>query len=227
MSRSARRTLFGFLVVAALTVPPEWLLVTALANSHRSLPEAWVASMTASERRDAAGHIDEYPVAYRRALITALPRETRRRVWVRTADNYVAAHPSMNAEQRALVARVSTLAQTAQFNSVVAKQELRQVAQQVLAELGEHAYRELFYNAGPVSNLADEEAPALPLRLRFESYVRHAFVVSAEAPNCNCNARYPDDCGGNLSTCSQLTDCDFWWVGCGVWYEDTCDGYCS
>lgn len=215
------------LVLAALTLPPEFLALEVLADSPRPLASVWVSRMDATALKAAAGTISEYPVEYRRALLAALAPEDKAQVWRRVASNYIGAHPTLAASSVELLREVEALAVTSSFvnQTEKAKSRLTTVANSVRSSLGEDAYRELFLAAGPVTVLSAEKSAALPVRIRLAGLLRSYVLKAATNPNCNCY-QYGADCGGPYY-CSAGTACDFWYIGCGIWYQSVCDGYCT
>jgi hypothetical protein len=200
VTQSTRRRLLCLVVLAAVTLPPEWLLYRTVASSRVPLEQAWVNSLTSQERVESAQRIAEYPVAYRRALITTLPAADAAQVWVRTVDAFVARHGKLSAHQTDLLQQTRALATR---TSIGPRTDIQPIADELRRELGESAYREIFFTAGPTTDRSAVRTPPLPLKIRIQAMLRDKFIVSASAPSCNCETRYPNDCGGAYPTCCQ------------------------
>lgn len=216
----------GLIVILALvgaTVLPELLVIDAFASSGPATEFRWVKSLPAQQVNDMAAHIEKYPLAYRRAILAALPAASQAAVWQRAIANYETAHATMPYEESAVLEDVRELAVTETFAKrqpeTLAK--ARALALAVRKTLGKEAELEIFYYAGPLTS----SESALPLRVRARQFIRSTFSVVAAQGDCNCNhVDYSTDCNGWL--CSQLTGCNFSYFGCGIWYEEACDGYC-
>src|SRR6187549_2911234 len=101
MTASTRSRLMFCLVLGLITLPAEALLfpVARTPNASKAAIE-WTSSLDPAELREAASNIDAYPALYRRAIMTALPAADRSAAWREFFQDYIDAHPGMNAEQR-------------------------------------------------------------------------------------------------------------------------------
>jgi len=226
MSPSTRRVMRVLVIAAIVLVPPELLALGLFADSQQFSPSVWVARMSPAERTQAADKIEQVPLEYRKALITALPPAEQARTWHRVGDVYLAEHPELTTAQRTAVLAALSMATEATFTAptdlVLAK--LDAAADTVKMLLGPEVHRRLFLTAGPVDVAA--RTSALSLRTRVDEFVRNHVVLAAAFNSCNCYTNNAVDCTGLTNFCSQLQGCSFSYFGCGTWYEDPCNGYC-
>jgi hypothetical protein len=223
MRVSTRSLLTGSAVLVLLMLPLEMVSFDLLTRGRPlSVSDAWVRRMSADQRREAAGRIEQYPVAYRKSLLAGLGPADRAAVWHRHTAEYLEHHPNLTIPQRAAVETLLKYATTDTFEHPATTAAARSASAQLVREqLGKAAYDELFLR----SSTATAWSSPLPLRVALEGFVNAQFVVSAD-PNCNCNVgSYSYDCGTGW-TCSQTVGCNFRYIGCGIWYESACDGYC-
>ena len=76
VTASTRKRVIIALVAVALTLPAELVLLQALSNPDPRLAiKSWVAGLDAAELEAAAAHVQSFPLAYRRAILQALPAE--------------------------------------------------------------------------------------------------------------------------------------------------------
>lgn len=226
MTNRTRRRLIWCALLALLTIPPELAALSAVRNASQPLPERWVKGLSPAQLASAAQRIEEYPSEYRRALLSAASLDLRSSIWHRVAVKYLASHPQLNQAQHDAVMHVAELATPATFarRDEGIGIELHKAAVTVHQLLGDDAERQLFYTAGPKTR-SDKDLSALPLRVRFEAFLRSHFVASARRTDCNCRTG-SDDCTGYLNFCSENQGCDFQYFGCGIWYLEYCNGYC-
>src|SRR5262249_17979417 len=104
MTPGTRRRLTTCLVLGLLTLPAEALLFpVALTPDPRAAADAWVAGLSPDELAAASAHIDHFPALYRREIMGALAGTDRSMVWRAQFDKYLSTHPSLTAEQVAVV----------------------------------------------------------------------------------------------------------------------------
>jgi len=234
MTASTRSRLMFCLVLGLITLPAEALLfpVARTPNASKAAIE-WTSSLDPAELREAASNIDAYPALYRRAIMTALPAADRSAAWREFFQDYIDAHPGMNAEQRSALADALAVASPEAFTLPVApalKERIGAAFEKTQKAFGATTASELFVTLGP-AKLA--RANALPLTQRLADQVRSWRVVSAaanDAVECNCNIEI-DTCDilpDPWLKCSELYTCEFdlTWPMCGPLWSWACTGWC-
>lgn len=228
MTLKTRNLVTCCVVLAMVTVPLELMMLDVMRRGPSlPVPQTWVLRMSPTERLLAAGRVRDYPVEYRHALLKSLSPSEQASVWRATAVAYLREHENLNEADRQLLGQVINLATVTTFaNPVQSLQSRMALGDLVRLQLGSKAFDELFRAAGLRTTSPAERSAALPWRVRIESFLERQFIVAAD-PNCNCNRGYVGvDCGGGW-ICSENTSCDFWYVGCGIWNLEVCDGYCQ
>jgi hypothetical protein len=212
-------------VAVALTLPAESILLKAVSTSSQTeAATAWVADLSASEIRAAARKVQEYPLAYRRAILRELTAQERSDVWRAHIGAYITAHPELSAEAVAALQAAGDAASPEALSAPTAasRGHIAVVAAEVERLLGREAAEYLLYRLGPKDG---QFASREPITDKLASYVRQAFVAMAFAEECDCAADFGCStsliCKTNLG-CTPDTD----WPACGWFWNDTCDGLC-
>jgi hypothetical protein len=222
VSLTTRKRVMWCAVIALFTLPAEWLLVSGLSRGDGALADIWVKSLDASELSEAAAKIEDLPAHFRKSIITGLTPSEQAKVWEGVIERFIARSELENAA-RLLLDEVKPLAlKVIVEKDKDAQSRLRQLSDAIHQKLGSDAYRQIFLTAGP----EHDYMAGLPMRVRLQNYLEEKLTARASFQSCNCNMIYfPRDCNSDLY-CSQTVSCTFWYVGCGVWYQDACDGYC-
>ena len=210
-----------------LTLPTETILLKALQTPNtKQAAQLWVQSLTPSQLSSAAGAIQAYPFAYRRAIMTALPPALRSNVWQNHIEIYLTANPNLDvATESALQSAIALLTPDLLSRSPTdaERAEIHAIAAQVTASLGTDTALNLLYRLGP----ADGTFPsAEPLTEKVADFLRRTFTLYADGGDCNCNTGWGCDGGNYCSStlgCSPITS----WPACGWLWEDPCDGGCT
>lgn len=227
MSRTTRRRLIVAGVAVMLALPTETILLKALTNpTPKQAAQSYVSSLTPGQLSAAASSIDAYPVAYRRAIMTALPAAVRAAVWQNHIAAYLAANPSLDpnaasALQSAVALITPDLLSRAPTDAERA--EIHAIAGEVSASLGKDVALNLLYNLGPADGTF---ASAVPVTDRIANFLRRTFVANADSGgSCECNTGW----GCGMANCSAGTGCSTItsWPACGWLWEDPCDGSCT
>lgn len=228
MSVVTKRRLMWCLVVGILTLPPEVFVLKALHDGSKgTLPEKWVASLSATERADAASRIAEYPKAYRRELLEGLTPQQRADVWRVHISKYLSAEAGLTAAQRAIVGTILQLHTPKLFAFPADRkllEQLREKGTQATRLLGIERTKEIFFSLGPEIKLSDS---SLPVLTRLEAAIAQRFTAAADADPCDC---YHDTTFNYCSTsqvCSELQGCTWQSWGCGFSQTWPCDGLCK
>ena len=235
MTASTRNRLMLCAIVGLITIPAEALLlpVARTPNPAEAAVE-WTAGLETAELRDAAANIEAYPPLYRRAIMDALSPEDRSHAWREFFQEYIAAHPTLTADQLAVMHDAIAVASPEAFTTSMSpalKQRISDVFEHANKSLGKDVATELFVTLGP-KNL--ERANALPLRQQIADRVRSWRVASAQeatVSDCNCNIEI-DTCDlmpNPWLRCSELFACNFDldWPMCGPLWSWACTGWCK
>jgi hypothetical protein len=230
-ARTRRRLTFCF-VLGLIALPAEALLLpVAHTPDAATAAHEWVADRTNSEISDAVANIENYPAAYRRALMATLSPADRAAAWQSHFDRFVGAHPELTASQRAIIADARTMLTADAFQPPLSPElqaQVTQVFEAATKSLGATATKELFVTMGPQGTLT---ANALPLSQRIADKIRAWRVSSADVPGCNCNIDidtcdvWPEE---DWLECSELYTCgmDLSWPMCGPLWSWACTGWC-
>ena len=232
MTPTTRRRLFVLLVIALLALPVEAVLLpVARTPEPAAAALEWVDRLDTADLGTAAANIQQYPVRYRRAIMTALTPTDRAGVWQQHFQAYLSRNPQLSPEGTAVIERAAKLVTSETFQLPV-RPELQDQIDAMFADaieaLGEDAARELFVDLGPKEV---RFVNALPLRQRMADSVRSWRVASARFTDCNCS---PDidtcDIGPDpWLECSELYTCEFdtGWPMCGPFWAWACTGWCE
>ncbi|WP_140799264.1 bacteriocin fulvocin C-related protein [Myxococcus xanthus] len=144
--------------------------------------------------------VSRHPMAYRRAILVALPAEQKAALWKEHTRQYMASHPQMSAKQVAVLEMVLATI-SPQFYTEGVTPEVRRVQAAVKAAFSPEEARLIVATLGP------PETPAAEASL---------------APLCECS-RVDQWCGSfrcRAYSCRQQS-------GCGWWGGERCDGLCG
>ena len=233
MTATTRRRLTVCLVLGLVTLPAESLLLPVVrARTPREAATAWAQSLATTDVRTAVARIEDYPYLYRRALMQVLTPADRSNVWRAHFSQYIAAHPELNAAQKAVIQEMSDAASPDAFvpaTAQVIKDRIAAIFNDAKGLLGPVATGELFITLGPKS--VSNTASLLPLSERLGNFVR-SWRVYADGPNdCNCSMSF-DTCDLEPNPwleCSELYSCDpdTDWPMCGPLWCWACNGWCK
>lgn len=228
MTSRTRRRLFLCAVIAALTLPAEFILLKAVTVSSATASEQWVGSLQESNLQAAADNIQLYPLQYRKDIMKRLSPEQRRDVWVNHIVSYRDARPELSAEQvDALNAAIAAAEATFANPGDDTRAATRVVAERVQELFGPDVAEYLMYRLGSRTTLM--LASALPWHQKLADAVRDRFVVAAaDAGDCWCNASFGCDLLA-LTWCDGAVTCtiDNRWPACGWFWDEPCDGVCK
>jgi hypothetical protein len=209
-----------------LTLPAESILLKAISTpTQAQAAQQYAQALSGTQLATAAAAIQGYPVAYRRAIMTALPASLRAATWQNHIEAYLAANPNIDpAATQALEAAVALLTPDLLSRAATAAEraEIHAIAGQVTASLGQDTALNLLYNLGPADGTF---VSAEPLTNKLAAFLSRTFAVRADSSNCDCNTGW--GCGGETcagsSGCTTVTS----WPACGWLWEDPCDGQCQ
>jgi hypothetical protein len=223
-----RRRLFLCAVIAALSLPAEFILLKAVTVSPTAASEQWVGSLLQTNLLRAADEIQNYPLQYRKDIMKRLTPGQRKDVWVNHIATYRDARPELSAEQvDALNAAIGAAAATFTNPGDDTRAATRVVAERVQELFGADVAEYLMYRLGNKNTLI--LASALPWHQKLADTVRDRFVVQADgAGDCWCNDAFGCDLLA-LTWCDGAVTCtiDNRWPACGWFWDETCDGVCK
>ncbi|WP_125728252.1 bacteriocin fulvocin C-related protein [Kibdelosporangium aridum] len=188
----------AFLATGGLATP-------AMAQPGMSKARRW-ALANADRLPTAYDDVISYPMAYRKAIVAALPPHTRSALWAEHIRRFQAAQPMLTGPQKEVIGealRVVSRSFTADGNQA-APDALYEAA---VAAFGVDKAQELLKTLGPKS---DAVAPA---------------ASGAELEDCE-NACKTDGCGGGEVCYAEPWNCNRTSVGCGIFWLSPCDGTC-
>jgi hypothetical protein len=182
----------------------------ALAEDSCSAARAWVDA-NRGRLPESYDEIAARPMAYRRAILGALPPQTQSRLWLEHVQRYRASHPGLTAEQTSVAERVAAVAATASTFQPAAgpelTQRLRGLEQAAVRALGRDQAGALLATFGPPERAATAH-PLMP-------------AITA----CTCSV--DSDWCNNQTVCEDYDgDCRHSDSGCGTFYAHACDGRC-
>jgi hypothetical protein len=182
----------------------------ALAEDSCSAARAWVDANRGG-LPESYDEIAARPIAYRRAILGALPPRVQSRLWVEHVQRYRASHPSLTVEQTAVADRVAAMAAAESTFQAAAGPELRQR----LRGLEEAA----------VGALGREQAGALIATFGPPERAAAASPLMPGITGCTCSVG--DDWCNNRAVCEDYDgDCRHSEKGCGGFWASACDGRC-
>jgi hypothetical protein len=231
MTSRTRRRLTVCLVLGLIALPAEALLFPIARTPDPALAALeWADAQPLEHLRVASRHIDRYPAAYRRAIMSELTPADRSAAWRNHFEQYLASRPNLSKEQIAVVREAMALASPEAFAPPVPddhRERIGQVFTKAVELLGKQDAGELFVTLGP---RALTKGNALPLRERIANSIRGWRVASAEYPDCNCNIEI-DTCDlvpDPWLQCSENYTCifDMEWPMCGPLWSWACTGWC-
>jgi len=179
----------------------------AFAEKRCATAAAWVAKNK--------GHLPQtydeviaYPMAYRRAIFSALSATTKSQLWSEQLTRYRTAH-QLSSEQSAVIQTGLRLSRPALFErlgSAEVKRSLDELRKSSGAAFGGPATDALFATLGPAES-AKSAADA------------------SVGPDNACSCATADSYCGNNTHC-QSGGCGYSSSGCGTFYAYACDGLC-
>jgi hypothetical protein len=102
-TRTRRRLVVAAFVIA-LTIPTETILLNALQTPDpQSAVRSWVGTLSFDDLRAAATQVSDYPFAYRREIMRALPPVLRAAVWRAHIRTYISLHDELDPGSVALL----------------------------------------------------------------------------------------------------------------------------
>ena len=236
MTASTRSKLMFSVIIGLIALPAEALLLPVAKTPNASVAALeWAASLDPTELRHAAAHIDTYPGLYRKAIMGSLSPADRSDAWRAYFRGYADSHPTLTADQRAVIQEAIDIASPEAFSPPVSpavKERIGKIFTKSETLLGKTAATELFVTLGPKEPVGENP---LPLTQRLADRVRSWRVVSAASADdpigCNCNIDI-DTCDvlpDPWLKCSELYTCEFDldWPMCGPLWCWACTGWCK
>ena len=228
MGARTRRRLVVAAFVVALTIPAETILLNALQTPDpHSAVRTWVATLSFDDLRGASTRVSEYPFAYRREIMRALPPVLRAFVWQKHIRTYLYSHDDLDPGAVALLNAMIT---------EITPEALSRPSADTVARVNALGHRD---QGG--ARCRPGGVPAVPARTEGRNVREHRAAQSAarerRAPHVHRLAEGPTDCDCNIdwggcgfgATCKDGTGCnpDDDWPMCGWLWNSTCDGKCS
>jgi hypothetical protein len=226
LTGTTRRRVVVCLVAVALTLPIETFLLKAISTpSVQDAAHEWVANLTPDNLDAAASQVQAYPVAYRRAIMRALPAQARVVVWRRHIRDYIDAHPGLSPAAVAVLdeARDLITPELLSDPSSADRAQAARLGSELVALIGRDEAEHVLYRLGPRDGtFASRE----PFGERLANWVRGLVVAFARAESCDCATGW--GCDGMGTYCRANTGCtvDTDWPMCGWLWSETCDGLC-
>lgn len=179
----------------------------AFAEKKCATAAAWAARNKGNLPRG-YDEVIAYPMAYRRAIFSALPASAKSELWTEHLTRYQAAH-HLSPEQSAAIREGLRLARPALFehrDSPGARRSLDALRDSARAAFGPHAARAVFATLGP----SEPRSPA-------------GAVPAGPDNTCSCSSA---DSWCDNNTYCQSGYCASTGSGCGLLYRYACDGLC-
>jgi hypothetical protein len=224
MTAKTRRRVVVCAIAVVLATSAETALLRAIATPDSTdAAQQWAIGVSGQQLQAAAGQIELYPFAYRRAIMRSLSPVDRAAVWQRHIARYIANHPDLDSSVVAMLNDASALATPDAFSnpSDDTRAAIQAIAEQTKVVLGASEADNLFYRLGS----PDYSWAALTPIQQLSDLVRRAFVVQARDDDCDCNLSF--GCDGAAS-CSSGVSCtpDETWPMCGWFWNQVCNGFC-
>jgi hypothetical protein len=225
MTAKTRRRVVVCAIAVGFALPTETVLLRAIATPDSSdAAQLWVSESSAAQLQAAASEVEQYPFAYRRAIMRALSPADRAAVWQRHFARYLVNHPELDPAVVAMLNDAAALATPDAFSNPTdeARAAIRAMAEEVQVVLGAAEADDLFYRLGPPDPASWWGLPAMQ---QMSDFVRRVFVVDARDDDCDCNLSF--GCEG-AATCSSGVSCtpDETWPMCGWFWNQVCNGFC-
>lgn len=216
-------------------LPAEGVLLRIVFSSPvtRSSADDW-AIAHAQELPQTIVDVKAFPYEYRRAILLALPTETRAALWRAHFVEFMDAHAgNLSAGQVRVLREALRLAVPETF-AVPAREAtpeiqaaLTYLTEQIRLEFEPSEAVELFVRFGPQrGNPTTLEAARLTAAERFHSW----FVVSASAEQCKCSVDSdwcePTPAAPTMHCIEAQDTCRYTGAGCGTMMIHRCDGLC-
>jgi hypothetical protein len=221
MSPRTRRRVFLSVLVVALTLPVETLFLQTLAKTS---VQQWADGLSSDQVAADVSGIEQFPFAYRRALMARLPATAQARVWQNHINAYIQANPSLpGASVTALRNVAGMLTGDLLSNPTDAQRSALQAAGALVQTLlGRDVAWDLMYQLGPPDGAAT--TAAVPLTMRLKEYLNDKLTLLARDSDCECAMNF--GCYDMNSHCSQELSCNVTSWGCGWFWLYTCNGLC-
>jgi hypothetical protein len=232
MTSHTRGRLMLCVILGLLILPAEALLLpVARTPDPAEAAIEWAAGRSPEAIVAAARDIDAYPTTYRRAIMRQLAPADRSVAWREYFNRYKAQHADLTPAQVAVIDEAIGLASADALGlgaTAQTREQIKQLFNRAIELFGTKGADELFVSMGPK---ALTRANALPMMQRLADNVRSWRVVSAEAPDCNCNVDI-DLCDLEPDpwlACSEQYTCNFDldWPMCGPLWSWACTGWCK
>jgi hypothetical protein len=210
----------------AVTVPAESILLQALSTTDSTQAvNLWAGSLSNTSLDAAVDSVQDYPFAYRKAIMGRLSAGRRSDVWRRHIQMYIDHNPQLDPTTVSALEAAKDAASPDAFDSptTATRARVAAAAEQLTTLIGREDTEYLLFRLGPRDGTF---ASLEPISQRLANYVRQAFVALARADDCECNVDF--GCGGYTVHCEGGTGCtpDTSWPMCGWLWNDPCDGSC-
>ncbi|GAB3874138.1 hypothetical protein GCM10029964_015610 [Kibdelosporangium lantanae] len=186
----------AFLVSGGLAAP-------AMAAGRESPVAKWVRA-NADRLPTTYADFTTYPLAYRRAIYSALPEARRAALWSEHLNRYRAAHPGLTARQHKVIDDAVQL-----VKSGVNDPAARVLGKSAVDAFGEQEAKALVWRLGP-----DDTGVVHP--------------NGAQVPDCDawCATDGGSGCGSGTGCFASPWHCNRTEHGCGLFWYWPCDGLC-
>lgn len=236
MTTKVRRYVFALTLLTLLTVPFEFVLYRVVVSpSIETRARNWAASRDSRFLEQVGVQLQEYPMAYRRALLGRLPPEKRAEALLQHVDAYVAGHPELTPEQQLVISDYRKLQghRNADGSFMLPPDEEKESFEaRARQAFSRDRFAYLFLTFGPPDREVRE-----PLINQLAGWLAAHTVASADQPpDCDCNVAHDwcDDwhdidwhCGpGDASWCREHGPIWYDFTGCGLGLVWSCDGLC-
>ncbi len=226
MTTKTRRRLIMCAAVVALTLPAESILLQAVATPDPAQAvNLWAGSLSGAGLDAAADRVQDFPFAYRKAIMGRLSAARRSAVWQHHIQMYIDHNPQLDPATVTALQAAKDAASSDAFDSptTATRARVAAAAQQLQTLIGREDTEFLLFRLGPRDGTF---ASIEPISQKLANYVRQAFVALARADDCECNTDF--GCGGYTTHCEGGTGCtpDTSWPMCGWLWNDPCDGEC-
>lgn len=226
MSKSTRRLVFFTVLVVLLTIPAEIMLLRALAvPDQKEAVRLWATKLGPDRLPVELARLQSYPVLYRRELLRAASPGLRAATLRAHVDAYLQSRPALDVNTVALITTLRSMLTPEMFDQPTEgqKQEIRAVANQVAALIGEDEAVYLMERFGPPDGTF---ASFEPTAMYLTNKVRGLFVAFAQGYDCDCTM--DRGCYSVGSSCMEEGACAIQegWPSCGWLLMDPCTGIC-
>ncbi len=215
--------MFITVLAVVLALPVEGLfLQTVLSQSV----QGWASNLPPQALAAAGAKIEQFPYAYRRAIMGALPPAARAAVWQNHINAYIRNNPGLDSGTVALLQTAAGLLTADLFTDPTPDQRaaVHAVGDQLQTLLGKDQAQYVMFRLGPVDSAATQSA--VPLAMRLQDYLSNTLLAQG-SQDCECEVSfgcydYSSHCT-SAQACSTVTS----WPACGWFWMDPCDGLCA